>query len=114
MKKDSMAIEKAIRDAMQFGYGRQDDGRTFHSYDTCSGLVFVSVSSMIVGQPLTTMLLDPKWWQALGRARGWADKCKNPEEHLTKGHKCPWVIVWHRLVDHLAEGKDINSFFKNL
>lgn len=67
-------------------------------------------------------LLDPLFWQSLGKAMGWGtgcnicsgDECINPKEHLTKNHKYPWQIEWHRFIDHLAEGKSIELFFAEL
>jgi hypothetical protein len=45
-------------------------------------------------------LLDPSFWQALGKAKGWNIGTVE--------------INWHRLIDHLAEGKDAESFFAAL
>lgn len=81
-------------------------------------------------------LLDPLFWQALGKSLGW----NKTEYHESKGieviavgkHKCNqkcsprlnyygvewvgevWKFHWHRFIDHLAEGKDVEEFFTNL
>lgn len=47
-------------------------------------------------------LIDPLFWQSLGKAMGWSPMYGE------------WKTKWHRFIDHLAEGKDINSFFENL
>lgn len=80
------------------------------------------------------MLLDPEAWKCCGKAEGWssgcniclkdgithsysngwADECENPKQHLTEGHKYPWQIEWHRFIDHIASGGDIDTFFTNL
>lgn len=57
------------------------------------------------------VLLDPAFWQALGKARRW-------DEHrciVNNGlcDKC-WSSHWHRLIDHLASGKEVESFFATL
>jgi hypothetical protein len=59
------------------------------------------------------ILLDPLFWQALGRARGW-DK----EPFIING---AWLMAdsecelnWFRFIDHLAQGKDAESFFAAL
>lgn len=65
-----------------------------------------------------TIFLDPLFWQALGKARGWSDFT---EEHYTdrrdrtysRTHPT-WNLNWHRFIDHLAEGKSAESFFKTL
>lgn len=59
------------------------------------------------------ILLDPKFWQCLGKACGW------PEREYTdfKGRKVKWHIWknhWHQFIDHLASGKDPASFFTTL
>lgn len=54
-------------------------------------------------------LLDPSFWQALGKARGW-EKWFMPYKYgMTE-----WQGNWHRFIDHLAEGGDSETFFKNL
>jgi hypothetical protein len=90
------------------------------------------------------VLLDPLFWKALSRAQGWAGEkirmcvgCgvalkwnENPDmegrHNLIKDGKqrgCgsniieyegQWLIEWHRFIDHLAEGKDAESFFKKI
>lgn len=73
--------------------------------------------------------LDPIFWQALGKTMGgnwddtvckhcgvcWRDKknrCKaySAAGGVTKGY----IFQWHRMVDHIAEGGTIESFFKTL
>jgi hypothetical protein len=49
-------------------------------------------------------LLDPLFWQALGKALGWEEKLQHN----------PWKRCWHRFTDHIASGKDADSFFTNL
>lgn len=54
--------------------------------------------------------LDPTFWQSLGKAMGWG--------HIHGEFcDCPgfvWLEEWHRFIDHLAKGKDAESFFSNL
>jgi hypothetical protein len=41
----------------------------------------------------------------------WMDKSEFPEEgNLIR----QWIYQWHRFIDHLADGKDADSFFKDL
>jgi len=69
------------------------------------------------------MLLDPKWWEALGDARGWGESCHHLAEdgYAVYRHRAvcnqgmhPWQMHRHRFLDHLDEGGDIESFFKGL
>lgn len=63
-------------------------------------------------------LLDPAFWQALGKAWGWAihktpcgcDEC-SPS---IVDRKTGWNVHWHRLIDHLASGKSVEDFFATL
>ena len=48
---------------------------------------------------LTKHLQDPTFWKALGEARSWQDTGA-------------WLIHWHRFIDHVAFGKDVESFFQ--
>lgn len=56
-------------------------------------------------------LLDPLFWQALGRALGWNKDKMFEADGLTL---ITWRREWHKFIDHLAEGKDTESFFKEL
>lgn len=67
----------------------------------------------VVSNPHKT-LLDPLFWQALGKAEGWekyeagrpfyvgADRSRNYPE---------WKREWHLLIDHLARGGSIDEYF---
>jgi len=65
------------------------------------------------------ILLDSLFWQALGKALGWIDAdgisvAKYWKNTSPKSKYELWLWNWHALVDHLAEGKDIESFFATL
>lgn len=68
-------------------------------------------------------LLDPLFWQALGKAMGWSKLVVVPydvtsmaeKEWQIKFHTIPeWQYRWHRMIDHLANGGTIKSFFETL
>lgn len=92
-------MEKVIKLAIEAGYEYKGDG-------------YWSL-------PHESYLIDPKFWQALGKSLGWGEKCKNCgsiANGLCQEHKYirDWKIPWHRFIDHLAEGKDVDEFFKDL
>lgn len=76
--------------------------------------------------------LDPAFWRALGRGLGWEEKMvvrrgvviglwAVPTEQLSfkevdyqMDYVEGWSFHWHRFIDHLAEGKDTENYFKNL
>lgn len=52
-----------------------------------------------------------EFWQALGKSLGWfQDDCKG-RKHI---YRTCWRCEWHSFIDHLAKGKDPNSFFADL
>ncbi len=63
--------------------------------------------------------LDPLFWQALGKALGWQEATRvvvpvqnaNPIRHYAG---TVWQYHWHRFIDHIADGKDPDDFFKAL
>lgn len=58
------------------------------------------------------ILLDPLFWQALGKAEGWKQEGVISSAKMAK--KPDWVYQWIKFIEHLAEGKDADSFFKEL
>ena len=50
---------------------------------------------------LHTILLDPLFYQCLGKQLGWGDK-----------DRYNWMHYAHRGFRHIMTGKDINEFFK--
>lgn len=49
------------------------------------------------------ILLDPLFWSSLGKALGWRETIIPM-----------WIQKWHDFIDHLAEGKNAESFFTAL
>ena len=47
--------------------------------------------------------LDPLYWQCLGKTLGWGNDGNSV-----------WLYYQHRFIDHLAEGKSIESYFETL
>lgn len=60
------------------------------------------------------IFLDPFFWQALGKARGWEDQKVSNLSFIGKTTGKAWKNCWHRFIDHLAEKKDAESFFNEL
>lgn len=65
-------------------------------------------------------LLDPIFWQTLGRALGWSIYAvcqihgKECELNCIRAYPQEWLYHWHRFIDHLADGKSRDSFFEEL
>jgi hypothetical protein len=108
-------IEQVIREAVENGYGGTMEGHPLRvercdAYDAFQAQVWFrrdGVQSMVY---LKGIFLDPLFWQALGKARGW----QAPESRNRDVLNGEWVDQWHRFIDHLAEGNDAESFFSRL
>ena len=93
--------------------------------------------------PVAEILLDPLAWQAVGKVEGWSENREKhySEKKDVMGefievanagrHKCnkycakkvyhgvewigqEWLYYMHRMIDALAEGKDVESLLKTL
>ncbi len=115
-------IEKAIELAVKEGWRARF---TVNGIKMSSGnwrpLVTVS------GEFVTVYFLDPLFWQALGKALGWnqevgvayngwiIDSEGNSDQKLDEAIIVPRSrYEQYRLTDHLASGKDAESFFEDL
>jgi len=58
---------------------------------------------------LNEFFLDPDFWEALGKTERWASQYADDG-----GEYEGWLANWHSFLDHLADGKDPESFFKEL
>jgi hypothetical protein len=106
-------MEKAIKKAIEGGYGSQVKNHEYIAYDR-----FIEVrrgGSYVHNLYWQEFCYDPLFWQALGKAMGWRTE---PYYDLVLNDKCRevhfWKIIWHRFIEHLAEGKDADSFFNYL
>jgi len=63
----------------------------------------VSVGKMQIND----MLLDPLFWQALGKALEWP-------EPVCDCCGATWHYRWERMIEHLAKGGTIESYFESL
>lgn len=81
-----MTMEKAYKIAKEAGY----QGQVFSSHG---------------------FLLDPKFWKFLCTALSMDFMCLDKKCRYTE---LAWLELQHRFIDHLAEGKKANSFFKSL
>ena len=68
------------------------------------------------------LLLDPKFWQALGKEQYWEDDklmayhTPRFDEGATPKAIRPaeWRHIMHKFLDHKIEGKDVDEFFNQL
>lgn len=102
---EGMKVEEAIKKAIEGGYPfwGKTNARAFEGVDT--------------NDHLSDILLDPSFWQSLGKAIGWG-KTKNfesrREDSLLDLWPEEWQVYWHIFIDHLAGGKTVEEFFESL
>ena len=87
-------VQQAIRDAAEKGGYRYRWWKVndLEHYEGYNGLKL---------RALSERLHDPVFWKALATTRKWEDVNA-------------WRFHWHRFIDHLADGKDAESFFAAL
>lgn len=115
-------IEQAINDALEndwnaalWGYAVDETQKPVHK----NSLVVGASAGHHYELSLNDAFVDPKFWQALGKARGWhsfsihehgnGEPCNGFCVQDQKG--TGWKSRWHRFIDHLADGKNAESFF---
>ena len=102
-----MTIEKAIKLAIEVGWGEDDDEIQW---------------ALLPNVNRHQILLDPKFWQSLGKALGWKNVKECPicmsVDCFSGVHKEDdlegWYYHWHSFIDHLADGGTIESYFEKL
>ncbi len=96
-----MTIQAAIESAIRGGYMTRG----------------FPMEEMIMHDFVCDAVLDPSFWQSLGKAMSWG-KCihhGNNECDCDRAVRKPeWIDKWHRLIDHLASGGTIESYFETL
>lgn len=124
-------MERAIKKAIEGGYLYKGDKLLL---DENVGHWFVSDGDggyLIPSEKI--FLLDPAFWQALGKSLGWwkidefgyeVKPLLNSREYKAgntiwsvehvENMPFSWVTHWHRFIDHLAEGKSVDEFFDKL
>ena len=91
----------------------------------CSGIGLVAV----LEKRWLELLFHPKFWKCLGKAMGWGHKYRkttvydkeflHDKRMCKKCHHKEYICLepldyWHSLIDHLAKGGTINSYFETL
>ena len=82
-----MTIEKTIKKAIEGGY-KNDSKVDYRKWD------------------LSSVYLDPSFWQSLGKALGWEG-----DDEDTFGE---WTNRWRKFIDYLIWGRTAEEYFKEL
>lgn len=109
VKIEKNKMEKAIKKAIEGGWDKDKFNMNYEGKVVTGGVVFNSI-----------IILDPLFWQALGKAEGWDEFAGFSIYYLSTWKKKTevsmkrWKWEMHKFIDHLAEGKDVESFFEEL
>ena len=107
-----MKIEQAIKKAIEGGWLKNIlKNYTYEVFGTsCIEFFDKETGAKVMIIQIAEMLLDPQFWQCLGKAMGWEEVWReNNTPHIKD-----WKVYWHELIDHLAEGKTIEKYFEEL
>ena len=134
-------METAIKIAIENGWLQKFLKQNYWSLcDNCIEFTDIDTGHDSDKMVIHEVLLDPLFWQAWTKGMGWDTGAKirmcvgcgaalrNNEQPTMDGkhggkngcgsdiytYEGQWIIEWHCFIDHLAEGKDIDSFFTNL
>jgi hypothetical protein len=120
-----MTITETLNKAVEGGYHIQsaDDMATYYSGANESYSAWTRTDNDATFMiPLAETFLDVAFWRSLGRALGWKssysfiilalDEKGNFVDHMNDIGE--WFYHWYRFIQHLAECKDAESFFKDL
>lgn len=59
------------------------------------------------------VLLNPKFFKALGKSEGWVKGNFETKEAIFKGNYEGWFVNMHKFIDNLAQDQDIATAFSN-
>jgi hypothetical protein len=118
-----MTIQEAINKANESGYHIYGSDGMETSYDGANSEYSVwtrkdNESSFIVLTEKT--FLDPQFWQALGRALNWSERCDlaitcvHGEEECQRCRGYYWMYQWHCFIQAVADGHTPDAFFASL
>src|SRR5262245_9528940 len=118
-----MTIPEAIDKAVQGGYHIYGSDGMDTEYEGATNDYSAwtrkdNDSSFLV--PTEETFLDPQFWQALGRALGWSERCDlsitcvHGHEECHQYHGYYWMFQWHCLILAIADGNTPDASFAPL
>jgi hypothetical protein len=118
-----MTIQEAMNKAVEGGYHIYGSDGMGTYYEGASSEFSAwtradNESTFVV--PVEETFLDPRFWQALGRALGWSEACDlaitcaQGHEECRQCHGYYWMYQWHCFIQALADGHTPEAFFAQL
>lgn len=118
-----MTLQHAIASAIKGGWKELHGEITIQKNGTNEKIYHVdwawgvTATGLPRGLPITQVLLDPAFWRAFIKSRGCicgTHGALHTDQCPCSKHEKSWQYLWHRLIDHLAENKSVESFFETL
>lgn len=107
-------METAIRKAIEGGYKDNLSSLPIRFEKTYVFWGEANSESEVAMMYFCDILLDPLFWQALGKAEGWNSYILDEKDEGKIVPPNEWKIKQFEFIDHIQQGKDIDSFFKDL
>jgi hypothetical protein len=118
-----MTIQEALHKATEGGYHIDGSDGIATYYEGANNEYSAwtrtdNESTFVVAVEAT--FLDPAFWQALGRALGWTERCDlailcgHGEDEGQKSRGYYWMYQWHCFIQALADGNTPEAFFARL
>ena len=118
-----MMIQEAMNKAVEGGYHIDGSDGIATSYSRANDEYSAwtrtdNDASFMV--PVEETLLDPRFWQALGRTLGWDEMCDlaitcvHGEEECQNCRGYYWMYQWHCFIQALAHANPLEAFFAQL
>ena len=118
-----MMIQEAMDKAVEGGYHIEGADGMDNAYsganDEYSAWTRTDTESSFL-VPVEETLLDPRFWQALGRTLGWDEVCDlaiicvHGDEECQRCRGSYWMYQWHCCIQALAQGNTLDAFFASV
>lgn len=105
-------MEKAIRRAIEGGMKEGEKWKFIRANRYWAG--WLDGNGTETNISVDKYLLDPTFWECLAKSLSFGTDCGFVNCPAHGEHKKCWMKVWHSFIDHIADGKDIDSFFEQL
>jgi len=105
--KRTMTINEAIQKAIENGWLKDDQDTREDILQWYQDGVYIDYN------PERLAVLDSDFWKALGRAEGWGVHQQVDEDNVSSDIP-EWLVRWHELIDFLANGENLEDYFKQL
>lgn len=114
-----MTIQQAIEKAIEGGWLKGSKLKCISEYDGSyiPKVAFFTLKSDETStgnwhRDVLALISDHLFWQSLGKAMGWRIGYYGSDFETIE--MSPYLVQWHRFIDHLAEGGTPESFFESL